>query len=214
MPLRNRVTPCGEIIGTPERGTLFGNRGVLHNERREIVRVSAHRSWVACVLEFKGRRRRLLMPNRFTELFFLDEATALAAGHRPCAECRRERYKAFRSAWLKGNRHLGLADDVRVAEIDKVLHRDRIDRRRRKVAYRARVESLPDGTLIDIGGTPFLVWGDRLLKWSPGGYLRGRNRPPADRVTVLTPRSIVRALAAGYVPALHPSASAAGAVAG
>ena len=208
MPFRNRVTPHGEIISTPERGTLYGNRGVLHNDRGEVIRASGHRAWIACVLEFKGRRRRLLVPGRFTELFFLDEATALAAGHRPCAECRRERYKAFRSVWLKGNRHLGLAGDVGVGEIDKVLHRDRIDRRGRKVTYRASLGSLPDGAFVDIGGTAFLVLGDRLLAWSPGGYVGRRKRPRARnaRATVLTPRSIVRALAAGYAPVLHPSA--------
>jgi hypothetical protein len=208
MPLRNRVTPFGTIISTEARGTLYGNRGVLHNADKELVRDYTTRAWIACVLEFKGRRRRLLMPGRFTELFFLDEATALAAGHRPCGECRRESYKAFRAAWLKGNRALGLDPGCRVDEIDRVIHEDRIWPRGEKVTYQARIESLPDGGFIDIGGVAFLVLGDRLLEWSPAGYVASRPRFLGTHAKVLTPKSIVRAIAAGYSPALHPSAEA------
>ncbi|MFZ1948319.1 MAG: hypothetical protein WAW06_12285 [bacterium] len=206
MPLRNRVTPFGEIISTEARGTLYGNRGVLHNPDKQIVRRYTTRAWIACVLEFKGRRRRLLMPGRFTELFFLDEATALAAGHRPCGECRRESYGAFRAAWLRGNASLGLGPKCRVDEIDRVIHADRIYPRGEKVTYRARIEGLPDGTFIDLAGAAFLVLGDRLLEWSPAGYVAAKPRFLGTHATVLTPRSIVNAIAAGYCPALHDSA--------
>lgn len=207
MPLRNRVTPLGEIISTEARGTLMGNRGILHNDAKEIVKQFTIKAWIACVLEFKGRRRRLMMPNRFTELFFLDEATALAAGHRPCAECRREAYRAFRRAWLEGNSRLGLDTEARVGEIDRVIHVDRIDRGRRKVTYWDRAESLPDGAFFEAGGKAFLVVGARALEWSPFGYVSGSRRPTGAEVRVLTPKSIVNALACGYAPAIHQSAN-------
>ena len=129
MPLRNRVTPFGELVAIPERGTMLGNRGILHDERREIVRTSHVRRWICCVLEFKGIRRTVMKPRSYTELFFLDEATALAAGHRPCFECRRRAALDFQSAWVKALGGPAMADDM-----DRVLSVDRRVRGSRRVA--------------------------------------------------------------------------------
>src|ERR1700758_506204 len=142
MPLRNRVTPWGEIIAVPARGTFMGNRGgALHNEQRVIVRPYASRRWITCVLEFRGRQRTVMSPNRYTELFFLDEAVAFAAGHRPCAECRRERFAAFQQAWMR--RHGSNSTELpRADDIDAELHRARVDRRGGQVTYEAALDAL------------------------------------------------------------------------
>ncbi len=201
MPLQNRVAPNGLILATAARGTFMGNRGgVLHNEDRKIVRQYAGRRWITCLLEFKGWHRVVMSPRRYTELFFLDEAVALAAGHRPCAECRRDRFNAFKSAWEpKG---------VFADEIDRALHPARIDRKGRKVTYDAPVNSLPDGCFVQMDGSSFLVWGDSLLLWSPFGYQEKRPRPQDLIVPVLTPERIVECLRQGYTPEIHPSAYA------
>ncbi len=204
MPLQNRVDPCGTIFACAARGTFMGNRGgALHNEKREIVRQYASRRWITCLLEFKGRRRSVMSAGRYTELFFLDEAVALAAGHRPCAECRRERFNAFRDAWIRsGNPRVGslpLAD-----QMDAELHRARIDRRN-KVTYQASLNSLPDGCFVQMEDSSYLVWDGALLLWSPEGYLRKGRRPNELTVTVLTPEPIVRCIRAGYRPEIHKS---------
>src|SRR6202034_1664216 len=163
MPLQNRVDPFGTIFRTPARGTMMGNRGgALHNIDREIVRSYKSRRWIACVLEFRGRYRVVMSERRYTELFFLDEATAFAAGHRPCAECRRERFNAFKEAWrrARGSNSLAFAD-----EMDLELHAARIDRRNR-VTHQAALKSLPDGCFVQIEGRSYLVWGDALLLWT------------------------------------------------
>ena len=199
MPLQNRVDPFGTLFRTPARGTLMGNRGgCLHNAQREIVRAYKSRRWIACVLEFRGRHREVMTPNRYTELFFLDEVVSLAAGHRPCAECRRERYNAFRAAW---GTPLPSAD-----EMDLALHPARIDRDGRKVTYRAPLRSLPVGTLVEIDGSAWLVVEDALLLWAPENYVEKRARPASGTVTVLTPRPTVECLRRGYVPFIHDSA--------
>jgi len=181
----------------------MGNRGgVLHNDHREIVRPYASRRWIACVLEFKGRHRTVMSPNRYTELFFLDEAVALAAGHRPCAECRRQRFNAFREAWSRATRR-GLPN---ADEMDVELHRARIDERKSKVTYQARLDSLPDGCFVEIGGLSYLALGDALLLWSPEGYVKTIAKPSDEMVTVLTPEPIVRSLRGGYEPEIHSSA--------
>jgi hypothetical protein len=208
-PLQNRVTPFGELIATRARGTVMGNRGRLHDHARRIVRrvVPSYRAWVTCLLEFKGRRRVVMAPDRYTELFFLDEATALAAGHRPCGECRRADYRRFKALWLVANRERGLGTKAPIAAIDRELQRDRLAADGRARAYQARLGALPDGVFVVLPGTggPLLHWRGRLASWSPEGY--GPSRPAArgQRVTVLTPRSTSRTIAAGYVPGIHPS---------
>ena len=195
MPLQNRVDPWGTIFRTPARGTFMGNRGgAIHNDRREIVRPYASRRWIACVLEFKGRWRAVMTPGRYTELFFLDEAVALAAGHRPCAECRRARYNAFREAW---------GGSPSADEMDVELHRARIDLKRNKVTHDAPWSFLPDGCFVQRGESSYLVHGNDLLLWSPERYVSKERRPAKGNVTVLTPEPIVRCLRQGYRPEIH-----------
>jgi hypothetical protein len=199
MPLRNRVTPFGEIIATPERGTMLGNRGILHDEHREIVRTSQLRRWLCCVLEFKGRHRVVMKPRSYTELFFLDEATALAAGHRPCFECRRQAALDFQSFWTEAHGAFARAD-----EMDRVLGEDRRHRGGRKKTYVADVRGLPDGAFVARDGAAWLVRGRRLLRWTPAGYLDSRGRG-SGAVEVLTPRATTAVIQAGYVPGVHVS---------
>jgi len=198
MPLQNRVDPFGVLFRTPARGTMLGNRGgALHNIHREIVRSYTCPRWLICLLEFKGRRRSVMSPGRYTELFFLDEAVALSAGHRPCAECRRERFNAFRRAW---------GEMLLAPELDAVLHRARIDHKGAKVIYQDKLAVLPDGCFVAIEDAAHLVWGDALRLWTSEGYTRriARTAGPA-LVTVLTPEPTVRCLRNGYHPQLHES---------
>ena len=208
MPLQNRITPFGEIVAVPQRGTLMGNRGGrIHTPAKVLTRRRwASRRWIACVLQFKGRHREVMAPDRYTELFFLDEATALAAGHRPCRECRRAEHECFREAWLRGNASLGLPPDVSVDEIDRVLHTERVGPGGAKVTFTARLGDLPDGAFVARGDTALLVAGGALWKWSPGGYLGRLPLDPTAKAAVLTPRSVVRTITAGYTPAVHRSA--------
>lgn len=203
MPLQNRVDPFGNLFRTAARGTMMGNRGgAIHNEAREIVAAYKSRRWIACVLEFRGRHRIVMAPRRYTELFFLDEATALAAGHRPCAECRRERYNAFRAAWQRAR---GLPAPPFADEMDLELHPARIGPRKEKVTYSAGITTLPDGCFVTIENVPHLLWRGKLLRWTPDGY--DAELPRANGlVTVLTPKPIVECLEAGYLPAVHGSA--------
>jgi hypothetical protein len=197
MPRQNRVTPFGELIATVARGTLMGNRGCLHDDQQRIRRAFAVRRWIICVLEFRGRYRKVMTPGRYTELFFLDEATALAAGHRPCAECQRERYRLFREAWAAAN-------PVSADEMDSVLHEERLDGANGKRTYTARLTDLPSGVMVvDDDDKPCLVLDDRLVLWKPGGYESHIPRPVNTSVRVLTPRSTVRAIAQGYPVAVH-----------
>ena len=210
MPLQNRVDPYGTIFRTPARGTFLGNRGgALHNEKREIVRKCKGQRWITCVLEFRGRKRAVMSPNRYTELFFLDEAVAFAAGHRPCAECRWQRFTAFRTAWQRrhasGSSGPGSSASVRAAEIDAELHPHRMDRGGTKVTYEAIVNSLPNGCFVELDGAPYLIWNDALFLWTPERYARRSFRPNGLTVNVLTPRPIVQCFALGYVPEVHSS---------
>jgi hypothetical protein len=209
MPRQNRVTPFGEIIATSARGTLLGNRGCLHDDQQQIRRPYQLQRWISCVLEFKGRRHIIMTPGHYTELFFLDEATALAAGHRPCAECQRQRFNEFRAVWAQANADLAGRAKPLATTLDAVLHQERIDANGRKVTYFDRLSALPDGAFIQRSGdnAAWLVLGDQLLAWSPFGYTQRIARPIGEtKVVVLTPRSIVRALTAGYQAGLHPSA--------
>jgi len=201
MPLQNRVTPFGEIAALPGRGLMMGNRGILHDDRRKIVRTSALPRWIACVTEFRGRHRTIMRPHSYTELFFLDEAAAFSAGHRPCAECRNADYKRFRRLWE--------ACFGAPAGADVMDARLQIERRdgRAKRTYHARIAELPDGTYVTIDGRAWLLWNGELRAWSDSGYTERRPRPASGNVEVLTPRSMVAVFRAGYRPAIHPTAS-------
>jgi hypothetical protein len=195
MPLRNRVTPLGELVADPGRGLVYGNRGCLHDERGRIVRRYNGKRWIACRLEFRGRRRHpLLQPGRFTELFFLDEATAFAAGHRPCALCRRADYNRFREL---------LGGPPGADEIDAQLHAERTAER-----ASAALDELPDGAFVLWDGEPRLLLGDSLLRWTPSGY-EARAPRPSGRAELITPPSLVAVLRHEWtpdVPLVHPTA--------
>jgi hypothetical protein len=195
MPFQNRVTPLGDLIATPERGLVYGNRGRLHDERGTIRRQWQVKRWISCRLEFRGRYRPggPMAPNRYTGLFFLDEATALAAGHRPCAECRNADYRSF----------LALTGASRAGELDEILHRER------GRLHEADLAALPDGAFVALDGTPWLVFGSKLLRWTPGGYSEQRPRF-SGRVDVVTPATGIRVLAAGWsgdLPLVHFSSA-------
>ncbi len=205
MPLQNRVRPDGEIVASSARGLLMGNRGCLHGQGRELG-VSRWRSklWIGCVLDWRCRRRDPMPPGRWTALFFLDEATALAAGHRPCAYCRRADYRDFAEAWRLAAE---LPARLRAVEMDGRLHAERTDRNRHTRTHLRDVAGLPEGVMIRTGdGVSLLVEG-QLRSWSLTGYGGPRPAPSSGRVEVLTPPSIVAALAAGYRPLIHPTAA-------
>ncbi len=205
MALRNRVTPLGELVAVPHRGLVYGNRGCLHDDAGRIRRRYDGRRWIACRLAFRDwHRSPLLQPGRFTELFFLDEATAFAAGHRPCALCRREDYRRFCAIWSRRHRGTSGAD-----AIDAQLHAERVDPRTRgQLRSAAALDDLPDGSFVLEDGRPWLVLGEELLSWSASGYGDRRRRGLGD-ATLITPPSLVAVLESGWqgvVPLLHPSA--------
>jgi hypothetical protein len=209
VPLQNRMLPTGEIVADPARGLMMGNRGCLHGTGRQLG-ASRWRSpaWICCVLDWRGRRRDPMPPGRWTALFFLDEATALAAGHRPCGYCRRPDYLDFAAAWQGAQR---LADRPRAGQLDARLHRERVGRPRRQLTHQAFTAGLPDGVLIRAGGRIGVLLAGQLWPWSLRGYgPPARGRLPG-RAEVLTPPSTVAAIAAGYRPLVHPSALSAGA---
>jgi hypothetical protein len=230
MPLQNRVTPFGEIVAIPERGTMMGNRGILHDAAGRLRRSWVGRPWICCVLEFRGRRDPVMAPGHYTRLFFLDEPTALAAGHRPCAFCRRRAYLAFQAAWAAGNSRLGLGPTPRAVQMDRVLHGERLGPGGTKRLHLAELSTLPDGVFVtpntadrsmndpillarddEIWVRPrgpdqsghgleaLLRWRGALWRWSPGGY-QEVDPVLARPVLMLTPPSIVAALASGFAP--------------
>jgi hypothetical protein len=203
MPLQNRVDPFGELCAVPARGLLFGNRGGrFHRDDRTLSRRRwTSRGWICCRLAFKGRHREV-WGKGYTELFFLDEATALAAGHRPCFECRRADANAFAAAWAQGQR---LNAPPRAGEMDMVLHAQRLDGRAKR-RHRAALDDLPDGAMIVLENEPLAVRGDVLLPWSFAGYGRARPRPRGIEADLLTPPATVAVLAAGFHPQWHPTA--------
>lgn len=203
MARQNRVLPTGEIVALPVRGLFMGNRGILHDAEGRLGAARwRHRAWICCRLCFKGRRRPVMVPGSYTELFFLDEAVALAAGHRPCAECRREDYLSFRSAW---ERAFGSAPAA--PEIDQILHAARLEpHSRTHRRHTAALADLPDGAFILHQERPHLVRHDRLHPVTDQGYGPGRPRPRAGDAVVLTPAPLVAVLAAGYRPSFHPDA--------
>jgi len=204
-PLQNRVTPHGEIVATPHRGLFTGNRGIIHDPqtRTLLARRWASKAWLVCLCDYKGRRREVMGARSWTELFFLDDATALAAGHRPCFFCRRADADAFVAAWQEGNAVSGM----RAAEIDAVLHRERLDGGTKRLHPLAGpITDLPDGAIIHAEAGSYLMFQGRPLLWSFEGYRQTGDIPLADAV-LLTPPSTVRALRSGYHPVLHPSAT-------
>jgi len=200
MPLQNRVTPFGDLVAAEGRGLLMGNRGRLHDADRRIVRYAQGRRWIACLTSFKGRRRRVMSPGLYTELFFLDEAVALAAGHRPCAECRREDYQRFRAAWARV-----VSEDTSADGMDRRLDADRLAGPRTRRTYREAASAVVDGAFVDIDGAAWLVWKGALHAWTAAGYAERRG-PVEGLVTVITPRVIVDVIRAGYEPGVHPTA--------
>jgi len=198
--LQNRVDPEGNLIATSARGAWMGNRGQLHGHGKTILRAFKLKAWITCLLQFRGRYRQVMTPNWYTELFFLDEATSFAAGHRPCFECRRPDYDRFKLFWLKGNPEYGLPEKTSIRCIDEILHRERIDTGGNKVTFTALLSDLPDGIFIRRNNQPFLLTAGQLFHWTPFGYETGIKANSAEEVTVLTPRSIVRAFKAGYRP--------------
>jgi hypothetical protein len=207
MPLQNRVTPQGDIIATPHRGMFTGNRGIIHDPhtRTLLRRRWASRAWLTCVCEFKGRRRDVMGGRSWTELFFLDEATAFAAGHRPCFFCRRDDANRFRRAWEDGNS----VSDVHADDIDTVLHRERLEGASKRLhAPPMRLKELPDGAMVQAGAESFLIAQGSALMWSPAGYreAQGVIHDTIKGAMLLTPPSTLRALSAGYRPVLHQSA--------
>jgi hypothetical protein len=201
MPLQNRVTPTGDIVATPHRGMFTGNRGIIHDPATKTLLNKRWSSpaWITCLCEFRGWRRPVMGRRSWTELFFLDEATAFAAGHRPCFFCRREDANRFRAAWEAGN---GVAD-IRAREMDAVLHRERLERGKKRL-HPLPVTQLPDGAMVQLGEESFLIVQGRALQWSMAGY--SKTEAVIDDAQLLTPPSTLQALGAGYRPVLHPSA--------
>ncbi|WON93739.1 MULTISPECIES: hypothetical protein [unclassified Sphingobacterium] len=196
--LQNRISPEGSFIKTTARGTWLGNRGVVHNEQKEIVKPYNIKAWIICMLEFKGRHREIMQPDRWTELFFLDEATAFSAGHRPCFQCRYRDHMRFKEYWIKGNPQFGFDMKTPIKEIDAIIHAERISPKGLKVTYPEQIKSLPDGLFINSNDGFYLLWKGRLYHWTPYGYDHSILAIPDQTVEILTPRSIVETVRAGY----------------
>ena len=207
MALQNRVLPTGDIVADPHRGLFTGNRGIIHDPATKTLlgKRWSTPAWLTCVCEFRGRRREVMGGRSWTELFFLDEATALAAGHRPCFYCRRDDANRFRAAWEEGNG----ANNLLARDIDAVLHAERLDRGRKRLHPLPKpLEKLPDGAMVQAGGASFLILQGGALPWSMAGY--GTPTHEIGAAMLLTPPSTLRAIEAGFAPVLHSSAVRAG----
>ena len=207
MPRQNRVTPYGEIVAVSARGTLMGNRGCLHDSAGTIKRPYRLTAWIYCLLEFKGRRRHVMTPGKYTELFFLDEATALSAGHRPCAECQRARFNEFMRCWSAANAKMAVGEKLCVGAVDAVLQSERFGPGGKKLMHRTKLAELPAGCVVELDGKPGQPWvvaanGKKveLRQWQAHGYGKQIEARADLEVGVLTPASVVRAIAAGFVP--------------
>lgn len=211
-PLRNKVNPLGDIEAVSTRkSTLMGNRGVLHNSRYQITKrmVKDKLAWIYCKIEHdEGERREVMTPGCYTELFFLDEATALAAGHRPCSvkSCLKLRHEEFKEIWYEANTSYYSSPRKYITPIDAWLHKERIDADGNKIGYFDNIAVLPNGTFVTIENKYFVLWDNKLLEWSFNGYLSVSEPAEKKEVKVLTPRSVVRCLGKGFLPRLHPSA--------
>jgi hypothetical protein len=204
MPLQNRVTPFGEIVAIPQRGTFMGNRGIIHDPatRTLLERRWTSKAWIVCRCDFRGVRRKVMSRRSWTELFFLDEATALAAGHRPCFYCRREAALAFAQAWARAQG----VDQVRAAQIDACLHEQRLQKGAKRLhPLRGAPAELPDGAMVVASGHAYLIAGGLGFRWCDSGYSAPQTLRTAD--ALLTPPATVAALRAGYRCALHPRVS-------
>lgn len=202
LSLQNRVTPQAQLERSDARGMFMGNRGCLHNDRREIVRErTSLQAWVCCLLQYKGRKRMLMDPGKYTELFFLDEATALAAGHRPCATCRREDYNRFKASWA-----LAYKQDPDIQRINKGIFSEMRGRLDGAPLIEAAVETLPDGAMFELpDGSPVLLHQAAAYQWTHHGYKAAEPISPSAKVRVLTPQHTLSVLSYGYTPAIHPS---------
>ena len=206
MPLQNRVSPFSKLTATPQRGAWTGNRGVIHNDRKEIIKNHAVKYWITCALEYKDFRRKVMSPNRWTELFFLDEATAFAAGHRPCGFCRHADFKRFKTLWIAANGTLhGFTATTKMDIIDAVIHQERLGKNGRQKTFQATLSTLPDGTFIALEGInkAYLWYQEGLYEWSFDGYTKILPFDENQEVMVLTPLSYVSVFEAGYLPQVH-----------
>lgn len=204
--LQNRVDPRGALHAVAEHGTLMGNRGILHDANNKIVKQWQHKSWVTCLLEFGGLKRKPFTPNKYSELFFLDEATALAAGHRPCGFCQRGRYRLFKDIWFKANISNDDATLHAIGAIDKSLHAERAMQGGGKKTYWAVLADLPFGAIFESEGSIHLNGSTGPLPWSFTGYGAPVKLPPSTSVQVLTPPSLVRMFQNGFTPRVHVTA--------
>ncbi len=206
MSLQNRVNPFGEIFASESRGTFTGNRGVIHRNKK-IITPFKTKYWITCALEYKNAKRQVMTEKRWTELFFLDEATAFAAGHRPCAFCRYPKFKLFKNLWLEANEKNYYLPDTSVKSIDAVLHAERIDGNGRKIFFYDNLENLPNGTFIqpENSGDCYMYFDKKLLRWTPFGYAEILEIPGNTSVKVLTPKTVVAVFLKGYVPDIHAS---------
>lgn len=206
MSLQNRVNPFGALEAVSARGAWLGNRGILHDAQKKIVVPWRHKAWVTCQLNFQNIQRAIFSPHNYSELFFLDEATAFSAGHRPCAECRKDRFNEFKAAWCSANPDLAGASKLLVAQIDKQLHSERAVRGGGKVTYQAQFQNLPSGALIELEGKAHLLWRGQLHQWSHQGYEKSQvDLAPSAHVQVLTPASVVAMFRYGFEPQVHKS---------
>jgi hypothetical protein len=209
MTLQNRVLPDSRIVALANyRGMLMGNRGCLHDDQQQLVRqTSAVKRWILCVTEFKGRRRTPMTPRLYTELFFLDEATGLAAGHRPCFECRRADAQRFKAAWIAGNPQFGLPADSSIDRLDRHLHTDRCRLADEHKLTAADLGELPSGVIVAEGtdGSFYLLMDQRLHRWTETGYQPAEQAQPSQPWRVVTPPTTVNAIRSGYSPTIHPS---------
>jgi hypothetical protein len=200
--LQNRVDPLGRFIKTSARGSFMGNRGVIH-KHKQITTLFKHKAWITCRLEFKGRKRTVMTPGRWTELFFLDEATAFGAGHRPCFECRKNDAQRFKACWIKGNPMYNFTMSTSIRQIDEIIHRERIDKEDKKVTHECISSDIPEGTFVLLNDDPYVFTQGRLHRWTAVGYTDSIAVPDASMLTILTPLSIVNAFRADYIPQIR-----------
>ena len=205
MTYQNRVDPFGNLVATQSRGTLMGNRGCLHDDTGKVRKSWARKAWVTCCLKWKGTQRSVFSDGRYSELFFLDEATAFAAGHRPCNRCQSEAYSVFKTAWQSSQSD---GQFVKADVMDNQIHSERLNRSGEKRTFSEVLQQLPDGvmvTTLDAILPPCLLWRGQLWAWSFAGYSAPIRATPSTTVSVLTPRSYCAVLASGYRLNVHPS---------